>query len=85
MTDEVDRYAEDRALPGWFPNDGMEYHCQCMCRTRDSHAEGQRLQRELRETARVPKDDCVGCYLGDDGPSIHDFGYGCQYGKGASY
>lgn len=56
----------------------------CGCTTLEGHAEGQAIQANMRRDFRIAASACVGCYMGDDGPSIHDFGYGCQYGKGAS-
>lgn len=38
---------------------------------------------EASVTLGIPEGACAGCYLGDDGPSMHDYGYGCEYGKGA--
>lgn len=37
------------------------------------------MQADLRARYRIASDECVGCYLGDDGPSMHDYDYGCQY------
>lgn len=28
-------------------------------------------------------EECLGCWLGDCSPDMHDLGYGCEYGKGA--
>lgn len=45
----------------------------CGCDTQAEHDEGVALQRETRRKLRIPKiAGCVGCYLGDDGPSMHD-------------
>lgn len=44
----------------------------CGCSDQAEHDEGVAMQKELRKKAEVPKGACVGCYLGDDGPSIHD-------------
>jgi hypothetical protein len=63
MTDSIDATAPD---------------CECGCPTQAFHDEGQRLQVEMRAKLKVPDDQCVGCYLGDDGPSMHDFGYACE-------
>jgi hypothetical protein len=55
-------------------------YCHCGCRTQAEHDEGQRLQRETRETLGITDPDvCVGCFLGDDGPTMHDYSYGCGY------
>lgn len=43
----------------------------CGCGTRSEHDEGIALQTRLRKDFRIPRSTCVGCYLGDDGPSIH--------------
>lgn len=32
----------------------------------------------------VEGDECIGCSLGDASPSMHDYGYGCEHGKGAA-
>lgn len=56
--------------------------CNCMCRTQAEHDEGQRLQAQSRAQLRIPAQECVGCYLGDDGPSLHDYSYGCEYYAG---
>ena len=55
-------------------------YCECGCRTRTEHDEGQRLQRETRERLGITDPDvCVGCLLGDAGPTMHDYSYGCAY------
>jgi len=54
----------------------------CGCATEAVHDDGQRMQAILRKQYRIAKSRCVGCRLGDDGPSMHDMGYGCAYGKG---
>ena len=46
----------------------------CGCPDREEHDEGVRLQNEMRR--RYPRElrnraICVGCYTGDDAPSIH--------------
>lgn len=43
----------------------------CGCADKADHAEGVRLQERFRKQYRIPKSTCVGCYLGDDGPSLH--------------
>ena len=43
----------------------------CGCADQEEHDEGAALQADMRRSYRIPKSTCVGCYLGDDGPSIH--------------
>jgi hypothetical protein len=43
----------------------------CGCIDKKSHDEDLAVQLELRKKFRIPKSTCVGCYLGDDGISIH--------------
>ncbi len=41
----------------------------CGCRDKAEHDEGVGIQEEYQR--RAGKNTCVGCYLGDDGPSVH--------------
>lgn len=43
----------------------------CGCATVEDHNTDVALQTKLRKEFRIHKDACVGCYLGDDGISIH--------------
>ena len=43
----------------------------CGCRDAADHADGLAIQRKFRRQYRIPRSTCVGCYMGDDGPSIH--------------
>jgi len=43
----------------------------CGCIDVASHNEDLAVQLDLRKKFRIPKSTCVGCYLGDDGISIH--------------
>lgn len=43
----------------------------CGCRTQEEHDDGQRIQERERKRGGIPKEACVGCWLGDDGPTIH--------------
>ena len=66
---------QDKAVA---PDEPM--YCHCGCETQAEHDEGQRLQRETREKLRITDGDvCVGCFLGDAGPTMHDYSYGCDY------
>ena len=56
--------------------------CVCSCDTQAEHDEGQRLQAEYRARFNIAAEECVGCVLGDDGPSTHDYSYGCEYYAG---
>ncbi len=40
---------------------------------------------QLRKDLLVPTDFCVGCWIGDADASMHDYEYGCDYGKGAAW
>jgi hypothetical protein len=44
----------------------------CGCRTQEGHDEGVRQQSSLRKAYGLTRSACVGCYLGDDAPSMHD-------------
>jgi len=44
----------------------------CGCGTQAEHAEGAASQRDLRKRLRITRSACVGCYLGDDGLSMHN-------------
>jgi len=56
-----------------------EYGCAHSCRDEAEHDEGVAAQDKYRAQFRIPSKRCVGCYLGDDGPSMHDMSYGCAY------
>lgn len=43
----------------------------CGCSDITEHAEGMALQDKIRRENRIPKLACVGCYIGDDGLSVH--------------
>jgi hypothetical protein len=43
----------------------------CGCSDQAEHDEGQRLQQEERKRGGISPDACVGCVIGDDGPSMH--------------
>lgn len=43
----------------------------CMCLTLEEHREGVAIQRQMRARYRFAKRECVGCTIGDDGPSVH--------------
>ena len=43
----------------------------CGCPDREMHDEGVALQVKFRKEYRIAKYACVGCYLGDDAPSMH--------------
>jgi hypothetical protein len=43
----------------------------CGCLDQEDHDEGLAIQEKYRKSMRIPKSTCVGCYLGDDGPSVH--------------
>lgn len=47
----------------------------CGCDDWQEHSEGMALQAKLRKDFGIEADECVGCFLGDDGPSMHD----CKY------
>lgn len=47
------------------------YRCGA-CDTVTEHREGMQMQAKLRQQYRIPASSCVGCVLGDDGPSMHD-------------
>ena len=72
--------ALDKPMPRIFCHDcevtvEQEYEDHslfCGCSDQAEHDEGVALQKRLRKQAKVPKGACVGCYLGDDGPSMHD-------------
>ncbi len=43
------------------------------------------MQRDVRERANLTRRTaCVGCFLGDASPLMHDYGHSCEYGEGAS-
>jgi hypothetical protein len=68
--------------PAFIPNPEQpftEHGCVHMCENEASHDEGVALQVKWRQAYRIPADECVGCYMGDDGPSLHDCSYGCEY------
>lgn len=44
---------------------------ECGCPDMEEHASGLALQTKFREEYRMTKSACVGCYLGDDGISLH--------------
>lgn len=43
----------------------------CGCPDQAEHDQGVALQTQFRKQYRMTKSACVGCYLGDDGPSMH--------------
>lgn len=43
----------------------------CGCGTAAEHAEGVAIQEKYRKRYRYARSTCIGCALGDDGPSIH--------------
>lgn len=38
---------------------------------------------EARKILKLKELQCLGCVLGDASPKVHDYGFGCAYGKGA--
>ena len=67
MTDE---FAPDGRLAKWLDEEDVEPALQQQTELR--------RQIDLRD-----KGVCVGCYLGDASPLLHDYGFGCAYGEGA--
>jgi hypothetical protein len=44
-----------------------------------TEAEIPRDLAKVREQFRVPGGECLGCYLGDAGPEMHDVPDACEY------
>jgi hypothetical protein len=43
----------------------------CGCPDKAEHDGGVAIQVDLAKQYRIPRSTCVGCYIGDDGPSVH--------------
>ena len=63
---------------GWR-RDNPVPNCRCACRNWAEHDEGQAMQTKYRAMFNLSDGACVGCVLGDDGPAMHDYSYGCEY------
>jgi len=60
---------EDAVVVASVPQPRTDLPCGCIDVA--SHNEDLAVQLDLRKKFRIPKSTCVGCYLGDDGISIH--------------